>query len=268
MISYCIACLRPLYAKRLIEDLIRKTRCKYEILLWMNVVNADLTHFVLEKTLAGAPIRVLGVTPQNVGMFAYRELFQAARYDIITQIDDDVIRISPGIAEQAWLMFQRLPKLQQIVADVWQDEWTTGSRPAMSEYRLVSEAYQLYHGRIDGWFSMYRREMLPTLLKVPYKKYEFVGSWAQHLLAEQGLYGLLCTRFKVLHLAGPAYAELFGQLDKEIAKYAEVGRDDIVESYRLARGCLPPRAVLQAALERACAEIDRFGTGAAAPRDG
>lgn len=257
MISYCIACYRVPYAKLLIEELIKKTSCQYEILLWLNMKNDHFSAFIVEKIMQGIPIRVIGVSEENIGMFAYEKLFQAARYELITQIDDDVIRISYGIAERAAVIFNRYPRIQQLVADVWQDEWTTGSRPPMADYRVIKEDEGLYDGLIDGWFSIYRRSMLPVLMKVPYKKYEFIGSWARHLLREEGLFGLLCTQFKVLHLSGPAYALLFDQLDQEIAKYNDVGRQDVVEAYESARHNLPDKTVLQAALDKALADIDQ-----------
>ena len=37
MISYCVACYRPVYARQLIDDLIDKTAVAFEILLWINV---------------------------------------------------------------------------------------------------------------------------------------------------------------------------------------------------------------------------------------
>src|SRR5690606_15460992 len=118
------------------------------------------------------------------------------------------------------------------------------------------EADGLYEGRIDGWFSLYRRSMLPTLMRVPYKKYQFIGLWARHLLMEQGLKGVLCTKFKVLHLAGPEYAFFFGQLDQEIDKYKAVGRDDVVADYERAKATLPSRETLEEALRRASQMID------------
>jgi hypothetical protein len=240
----------------LLQELIAKTSCRYEILLWLNVQSEDFQAHVLDLQMQDVPVRVVGITPENIGMHAYRELFLAAQYDIITQIDDDVTRLSYKLAEGADALFRKHPQLLQVVADVWQDDWTTGSRPAMNTYQAYSKKDGLYRGLVDGWFSMYHRSMLPILMQVPYKKYEFIGSWASYLLNERGLRGLLCTQMKVFHVAGPAYAELFGQLDAEIEKYRSVDREDIVEAYGKLRPTLPPLAVLQQGLDRAYADID------------
>jgi len=44
---------------------------------------------------------------------------------------------------------------------------------------------------------------------------------------------------KVFHVMGPQYVSYFGMLDFEIAKYAGVGRTDMVQWYSEARNSLP-----------------------------
>lgn len=193
-------------------------------------------------------------------MNAFKELFVAAKYPIIAKIDDDVIRISRGIAEEAVKLFAKYPRVQQIVADVYQDQWTTGSRPPMETYTCYSRRDGLYNGLIDGWFSIYRNTplMIETLMEIPYKKYEFVGSWARHLLINKGYRGLLCTKFKVLHLSGPYYAHFFGRLGFEIDKYRAVGRNDIVEAYTNAEKTMPSIEILERAKLQAFSVIDSW----------
>src|SRR4051794_23261548 len=128
MISYCIAVYRPTYARLLLDDLVHKTTTPFEILVWLNVADAQLDAYIDCAVGAGVPLRVMGRTPHNIGMGAYRMLFRSARYPLIVQIDDDVICISRGIAERADRLFRRFPKVRQLVADVWQDEFTTGAR--------------------------------------------------------------------------------------------------------------------------------------------
>src|SRR5262245_10060252 len=94
MISYCIAVYRPTYTRLLLADLVRKTSVPYEILLWLNVADAQLDAYIDDMVGTGAQVRIVGRTPQNIGMKAYRMLFQRARYPLVTQIDDDVICIS------------------------------------------------------------------------------------------------------------------------------------------------------------------------------
>lgn len=235
MISYCVAAYRPTYARMLLADLIEKTRTPFEILLWLNVCDAELEADIESARAKGADIRVLGRTPENIGMLAYVELFRAARYPLITQIDDDVVCISPGIAERAARLFEKFPRVRQIVADVWQDEHTTGARPPLEQYRLLYASEQLYSGPIDGWFSIYHRSVLPVLVSTPVSQYCNIGSAVSARLRSRGLEGVLDCGMKVFHVIGPHYAAAFGMLDFEIEKYRRLGRKEIVEWYEQQR---------------------------------
>ena len=121
MISYCVACYRPTYARLLLQELVNKTTAPYEILLWLNVSDAGLDADIADAIAQGVPLTVVGRTPHNIGMTAYIDLFRASRYPLIAQIDDDVVCISRGLAERAAQVFKRFPQVRQVVADVWQD---------------------------------------------------------------------------------------------------------------------------------------------------
>jgi len=257
MISYCVAVLRPGYTQRLVDELVERSSAPYEILLWLNVADPDLDAFLDNRIARGCPIRVVGRTPENVGMRAYRDLFRAARHPLLVQIDDDVVGISRGIAERADRIFREFPKVRQLVADVWQDEFTTGARPPLTHYRCVHEREGLYAGPIDGWFSIYHRSILPVLLSLPYSQYCPLGALTRHALQRWGLHGLLCTRMKVFHVIGPQYASLFGMLDSEVEKYRRLGRLDIVDWYLGAKPSLPPIDELQRRFTAARQSLDQ-----------
>ena len=231
MISYCIAVYRPIYSRLLIADLVRKTSTPFEILVWFNVVDPAFETFIDAGIRDGWPVVIVGRTPHNIGMRAFAELFRAARYPLVVQIDDDVLCVSRGIAERAAAIFNAHPDVRQIVADVWQDEHTTGARPPLSHYRCVDTDQGLYDGPIDGWFSIYHRSILPVVLSLQMTRYCFIGAAVRRTLVRRRQRGLLCTRMKVFHAIGPAYASLFGMLDFEIAKYRALGRTDIVKWY-------------------------------------
>jgi hypothetical protein len=256
MISYCIASFRPKYSKLLVEDLVRKTTAPFEILLWLNVDDADYEAFLEAMRAAGVPLRIVGKTPENIGMRAYPLLFAEARYELIVQIDDDVVAVSRGIAEQAHEIFGRFPRVQQLVADVWQDEFTTGARPAFSAYRPYQPEYGLYDGPIDGWFSVFRRTALPLLAELPKSNYLPLGGMLRNRLKAAGSLGLLCTKFKVFHVIGPQYAFHFDMLEFEIEKYRGLGRLDIVDWYDSARSTLPGREELETRVNKILAELD------------
>ena len=176
MISYCVACYRPVYVRQLIDELIRKTSAPYEILLWLNVADSDFDAFLRCHAAAGAPLRILGRTPENIGMAAYPRLFAAAKFDLIAQIDDDIVSITPQIAETARAAFDRHPSLGMITADVWQDEYTTGARPPLEVYRPADEEFGLFDGPIDGWFAIYRRASLQHCRQLRPTRYYYLGA--------------------------------------------------------------------------------------------
>jgi hypothetical protein len=242
MISYCIACLRPVYARQLIDELINKTTLAAEILLWMNLSDPDFEHFVAARTAAGANIRIIGRTPQNIGMAAYWHLFKASAAEMVVQIDDDVVCISPRIAETAREVFQRFLNVGMLTADVWQDEYTTGARPPMQHYRAFDERHGLYDGPIDGWFAVYRKSSLALCNHIRPARYLALGASIKTQLESRGQAALLCTGMQVFHVTGPAYVSHFGMLESEISKYQEVGRDDMVAWYKNAS--LPPATEL------------------------
>jgi hypothetical protein len=254
MISYCVAAYRPRYACLLLSDLVRKTTTPFEILVWDNTAAAEFEAFLADAVRQSWPLTVVGRTPENIGMRAYRQLFAAARYPLIVQIDDDVLCVSRGIAERAAHVFATHPDVRQIVADVWQDDLTTGARPPLGTYRCVDAAEGLYDGPIDGWFAIYHRSILPILESLPFEGYCGIGAAVKGMLSRQGLRGVLCTRMKVFHAIGPAYASLFGMLDFEIAKYERLGRADIVRWYESER--LPPHAELEARFSTITSALD------------
>lgn len=245
MISYCIASFRPTYSSLLIQDLVRKTTAPFEILVWLNIDDSDYERFLSEQQAKGVPLKIVGKTPDNIGMDAYALLFEQSKYELIVQIDDDVIAISKLIAEQANDIFARFPLVKQLVADVWQDEYTTGARPPMSCYRAYAPDYGLYDGPIDGWFSVFHRSALPLTQGRQGSIYFPLGAQLKHRLRASGSLGLLCTNFKVFHVIGPQYASYFNMLDFEIEKYRRLGRGDIVDWYESAKPTLPKKEELE-----------------------
>lgn len=256
MISYCIASYRPTYSALLIQDLIRKTTAPFEILVWLNTDDLGYERFLEEQCSKGVPLRIVGKTPENIGMQAYSLLFQESQYELIAQIDDDVVAVSRNIAEQALEVFSRFPSVKQLVADVWQDDYTTGARPDMTCYKVYEPEFGLYDGPIDGWFSVFHRSVLP-LAQAKYGEVYFpLGALLRNRLQQTGRLGLLCTKFKVFHVVGPQYVSHFGMLDFEIGKYRKLGRTDIVAWYESARETLPPQKELSLRVRRIIANLE------------
>lgn len=260
MISYCIASFRPTYSRLLIEDLVRKTTAAFEILVWLNVDDPEYEAFLQGQRAQGIPLCIVGKTPENIGMQAYRLLFEQARHELIVQIDDDVVAVSRNIAEQAHDIFCHFPDVKQLVADVWQDEYTTGARPPMHAYHPYRPDYGLLEGPIDGWFSIFHQSVLPLIPERQSAKYFPLGGQLRNCLKAQGRLGLLCTKFKVFHVIGPQYASYFGMLDFEIEKYRRLGRTELVNWYETARVTLPSKEDLKLRVNNILAALDQPAT--------
>jgi Glycosyltransferase like family 2 len=256
MISYCIACYRPVYARLLIDDLIRKTSAPYEILAWINTVDAEFDRFLEERIASGVPVRIIGQSRENIGMAAYPRLFQSSSFDLVVQIDDDVVCVGPGIAEAARAAFDRFPSVGMLASDVWQDEYTTGARPPLEHYRLFDEEFGLYDGPIDGWFAVYRKETIQACRDIHPGRYYGIGNAILRRLRSMGRYGLLSKRMKVFHVTGPYYASYFGMLDSEIAKYRSIGREDMVNWYQADRHRIPAWQKLHTRVEDIRASLE------------
>jgi hypothetical protein len=239
MISYCIACYRPAYCRQLIDQLVEKTTAPYEILLWINLHDEDFERFLADRTEAGAPVRIVGRTPENIGMSAYPLLFAAGKFDMVVQIDDDVVCVSPFIAERAQEIFDKFPQVGMLTADTWQDEFTNGARPAMQSYHEFNREFGLYDGPIDGWFAIYRKSALTACGNLNASRYCPLGCIVKGRLNSLRQVGLLCTRIKVFHATGAAYASYFGMLDWEIAKYSTLGLPQLSRLYMDQRRELP-----------------------------
>jgi len=229
-----------------------------EILVWVNLEDPDFDVFLRDLQAAGHPVRVVGKTPENIGMAAYLHLFRHSQYTLIVQIDDDVAAVSRNIAQRANEIFTKFPKIKQLTADVWQDDYTTGARPPLAGYTVFNREHGLYNGPIDGWFSVYHRSILPLLTRLPRGRYMPLGGMVRQMLRKRKLYGLLCTRMKVFHVIGPAYANYFNMLDFEIRKYRELGREDIVQWYSGEIENLPSRETCSRQVEEIMRHLDQF----------
>jgi len=259
MISYCICVYRPRLFYILLEDLIRKTSVPYEILVWLNTQAPELEGYIARMAQRGIPIKVVGISPENVGMVGYKMLFKNAKYKMVVQVHDDVVSISRGIAEKAAEIFKRHIKVKQIVSDVVQDAFTTGGRPGLAAYTVVDEADGLLAGPVDGWFSIYHQSILPLLLEAPYEPYFYLGSHIQMKLRSREQDGVLCQKMKVFHIAGPAYARLFETVESEIRKYSYLGNKQMSEVYA---AIAPDRVVLDQMTQeykRGVEAIETFG---------
>lgn len=240
VISYCLVAYRVIYSKLLVEDLIRKTSVPYEILIWVNVQDDGFVKFLEEKIAQGAPIRIIGSSADNLGMQAFKQLFPAARGEMVVQLDDDVIALSRHAAQIVQNIFARYPDVGIVGGHVWQDRWTTGGRPPLKAYIPYAPSEGLYVGPIDGGFTVYRKGLTHLINGMRNAPYFALGVEMIGRASKIGYRAFLCTRILMFHVNGPIYSSHFGQLDAEIEKYHRVLRKDLAAEYEAAKASLPP----------------------------
>ncbi len=257
MISYCVVMIRPKFVKMLIEDLARKTKMPYEILLWLNVDNWEFERYVTIQRETGIPVKIIGKTPKNIGMAGFKACFEAAKGDIITQIDDDVIRVSPGTAEIAEFIFRKRPDIRHLSANMVESKYFGYRIPWGERWKCFDPALELYEGPIDGWFSMYHRDILPMLLELPYQtRLVSIGYMiAQRLRVSKTRRPALCKPLKVFHVKGPVYMSYYDMLDLQIWKFKQESsmtpeRRKSIDGWAKAKSWVPPKEDGRAAPRR------------------
>lgn len=255
--TYLLLVLRPYYASKLLSEIVRKTTSPYEVVVWMNCDSLEFEKRLSFLRSQGAPIRLVGKTPENIGMAAFRAMIGESAGDLLVQLDDDVIMISRRAVEFAREALSGRKDLGMVVASVWQDEYTSGAHGFPSSYILKDPEHCLYDGVIDGGFTFYPRESLEAMMKCSFSKYGGLGAETIHHLEQEGKVGYLSRRIKMFHLHGPIYHWYFNHLEEEIRKYRAVGFHAMADLYER-HAEYPTRGKLAQKLKEIEAHFDSF----------
>lgn len=245
-ISYMLPCYRAYYTSRLLGEVAKKTTDSYELLLWLNVEDAGLESYIKTLQGIGYPIRIVGKTPENIGMSAFKPLIEAATGDYLAQLEDDVLFISKGASTVAAEILSRRNDIGMLSAEVWQDEISNGGHPRPEHYTCMDVKDQLFEGPIDGGLSVYPRKFVPQLLQSGFRTYFGLGCGMHVRLASIGIKAYKCRRMRIFHIIGASYHSLFpGMVQFEMQKYKMVGYHKMVENYKTELANLPPRSDLE-----------------------
>jgi len=240
----------------LVDEIIKKTDVPYELLIWVNTITPELMAHIETRAKEGHPVKLVGSSPDNIGMAAYKPLFEAAQYPLVAQVEDDIRFISPKMAQIAQGIFDKHPTVRMLVADVHQDYMTNGAHPGFSEYKPFSKEDGLYRGPIDGGIAIYHRDLYDVLLTAPWKQYFYLGAWMTGHAANRKLEALLCTKMKIFHIYGAHYIKAFDLLDFEIEKFKRVGLKHIAEGFEILKPSLPPKEFLMKRVEEISKDFD------------
>lgn len=259
-LSYMLPVFRAWYSSRVICQVVRKTTVPYELLLWFNILDDNLEAYVQELIDAGNPIRVLGRTPENIGMKAFQRMAPEARGEYLVQLEDDAIDISRRAGEIAIDLFNRYPEAAIIGGHVWQDKYTTGARPPLHIYDVKNAAEGLYQGPMDGPLMFYKRSVCtPVFMEAKIDRYFGLGPFTHGRIMEMGYRGYLTTRIMSFHMHGPIYHWYYGMLDHEIAKYESIHYYDMANTYKALKKSLPSREDVADQIEQVTQFLETFG---------
>lgn len=257
MASYLLLVLRPYYASCLLSEIVRKTTANYEVVVWMNCESRTFEDYVMSLSKRGLPVRIVGRTPENIGMCAFRSMISEAKGDLLIQLDDDVIMISRRAIEEARKVFSSRPEVGLLCACTWQDEYTRGAHARPQDYVLRDPEHLLYDGVIDGGFTFYPQASRPFLMKASFSKYGGLGAETVYHLEQAGKSSHLSRRIKMFHLHGPVYHWYFNHLGAEILKYRSVGFGAMADLYEK-HSEFPSRALMRDRLEEIRSHFESF----------
>lgn len=245
-LSYMLPSYRAYYTSRLLGEIAKKTTLSHEILVWLNTRDEGLEKYILSLAAAGHPVKIVGKTPENIGMAAFKPLIEAAQGEMLVQLEDDVLFISRRAGEAAQEILGRRHDIGMLSAQVWQDDLSNGGNPRPEHYTCVDALDQLYEGPIDGGFSVYPRSSVPLLLQSKFGMYFGMGCGMHIRLNSMGMKAYKCQRMRIFHLAGAVYHSLFpGMVEFEIEKYKRVGHRQMVQVYETEMASLPPKRDLE-----------------------
>jgi hypothetical protein len=245
-LSYLLPSYRAFYTSRLLGEIAKKTTLSYEFLIWLNLSDAGLESYIRTLIASGCPIRIVGKTPENIGMAAFKPMIEQAKGEMLVQLEDDVLFVSRRAGEIAGDIFARRPDIGMLSAEVWQDEFSNGGHPRPESYLCADARDQLYVGPIDGGFSVYPRSSIPLLLEAQFRIYMGLGCGMHFRLQAAKKTAYKCRRMRIFHLHGPHDHSIFaGMVNFEIAKYRRIGHSRLVALYEEQVKRLPPKDVLE-----------------------
>lgn len=245
-LSYILPCSRAYYASRLLSEITKKTSLPYELFIWMNVSDDKLEKHVQSLISAGYPIRIVGKTPENIGLESLRLMIEEASGNLLIQLEDNVLFVSRKAGEVARGIFGRRKDIGMLSAEVWQDEFSSGGHPRPACYTCADTADQLYEGHIDGGFNIYPRSSVPLLLQSNFKIHFGIGSKMKARLNASKIQAYKCRRMRIFQVVSARYHSIFqGALELEMAKCKREGRDNMISAYEKEMADLPERAILK-----------------------
>jgi len=208
----------------------------YEVIVWNNGSD-DGTKEYLDEIAAKHP-RVRPIhSPENVGLNAVALSVARARGYYIVELDDDVVRFPDDWLGKMLCAFKKVPKIGYVVANVVQDEFTTGEKDVPEAYQIVDyDGTIMEHGPAWGWCSMTSLEVLSNIGNFPRRRGRLNFTEDEDYVRrciQAGYTPAILQEVVVFHASGAAMNDKYGYLESCLKKYEETS--EITKKLQVAR---------------------------------
>lgn len=238
LITWNRASMLSIAIEELVKVIDQKSNC--EILIYNNSSTdntADILNDFKFKHCNMIDIKIVH-GDKNIGLNAYKKLFSMAKGKIIVEVDDDVLAYPKEIDNIFIKYFNTFKKFGYLALDVIQNEHTTGAKHSSDKYRdVVIDNLTVEEGPTGGWCTGFRRK--------DYKWISFIFNSFGRYNFKHGEDGALQILFKIIgkrsgiikglkcfHATGPYYSKHYNLIDRDIEKYSDSGRVDLVSKYK------------------------------------
>jgi glycosyltransferase involved in cell wall biosynthesis len=175
----------------------------------------------------------------NLGLNAYKRLFNKSKGDYIIEIDDDILEFPKDFDKTMCDYLEVFRDYGFLALNVVQDARTNGAKLSSTHYTDDIRGNMIVeNGPTGGWCTCFRRSdyrkirLFFNLIPLNMKRCEdgmLVTLFRFFLNLKSGIIkNTVC-----LHACGAYYAKLYSQSEREIQKYLAAGLTEIAKSYTL-----------------------------------
>jgi GT2 family glycosyltransferase len=208
----------------------------YEVIVWNNGSTDGTKEYLDQIAEAHPQVRAIN-HPENVGLNAVALAVAQARGYYIVELDDDVVRFPDDWLAKMLHAFKKVPQIGYLVANVIQDETTTGEKDIPEAYQVVDyEGVVMEHGPAWGWCSMTSLEVLSRVGNFPRRRgrlnFTEDEDYVRRCL-KAGYTPAILQEVVVFHASGAELNDKYGYLESCLQKYEETS--EVTRKLQVAR---------------------------------
>jgi GT2 family glycosyltransferase len=208
----------------------------YEVIVWNNGSDDGTKEYLDGIAEAHPQVRVIN-HPENVGLNAVALAVARARGYYIVELDDDVVRFPDDWLSKMLGAFKKVPQIGYLVANVVQNESTTGEKDIPDAYQVVDyDGVVMEHGPAWGWCSMTSLEVLKRIGNFPRRRGRLNFTEDEDYVRRclrAGYTPAILQEVVVFHASGAAMNDQYGYLESCLKKYEETS--EVTRKLQVAR---------------------------------